>query len=70
MTLLTFLAAAVVEPDAAGPVAEIARQFGVDWWKLLSNAINFSVLCFVLAKFAYQPILQVLEERRNKIAQD
>jgi F-type H+-transporting ATPase subunit b len=26
-------------------------------------------VCAVLQKFAYQPILQVLEERRNKIAQ-
>ena len=69
MTLLTFLAATVVDPDAVGPIETIARQFGVDWWKLISNAISFSVLCFVLHKFAYQPILQVLEERRNKIAQ-
>ena len=64
-----FLAAAVVDPDAEGPIAKIAREFGVDWWKLLSQIISFSVVCFVLKQYAYGPILQVLEERRNKIAE-
>lgn len=65
MTLLTFLAAA----DAAGPVEQIAQQFGVDWWKLLSQVISFSAVVFVLQKWAYKPILDVLEERRKKIAE-
>lgn len=61
MTLITLLA-------ASNPVAEIAEQFGVDWWKFLSQCISFSIVAFVLHKFAYQPILQVLDERRKKIA--
>ena len=69
MTLFTFLAATVVDPDAVGPIETIARHFGVDWWKLLSQVISFSIVCFVLQKFAYKPILQVLEERRIKIAE-
>jgi len=62
MTLFTLLA-------AANPVTEIAEQFGVDWWKFLSQCISFSIVAFVLHKFAYQPILQVLDERRKKIAE-
>lgn len=62
MTIITLLA-------ASNPVAEIAEQFGVDWWKFLSQCISFSIVAFVLHKFAYQPILQVLEERRKKIAE-
>jgi len=64
MTLLTFLAA-----DTVGPVQEIANQFGVDWWKLISQMISFSVVVFVLNKYAYKPILDVLAERRRKIAE-
>ncbi|MEQ1860773.1 MAG: F0F1 ATP synthase subunit B [Chthoniobacteraceae bacterium] len=64
MTIFTILAAnpivEVVEP--------IARQFGVDWWKLLSQCISFSIVVFVLQKYAYKPILDVLAERRQKIA--
>jgi F-type H+-transporting ATPase subunit b len=67
MTLFTVLAAAAVDP-AAGPVHQIAQQFGVDWWKLLSQAISFSIVVFVLNKYAYGPILDVLAERRKKIA--
>ena len=65
MTLLTFLA---VE-DAAGPIQKIALQFGVDWWKLISQMISFSIVVFVLNKYAYKPILDVLAERRAKIAE-
>ncbi len=66
MTFLTILAQ--IESEA-GPVTQIARQFGVDWWKFLSQCISFSIVAFVLHKYAYQPILQVLEERRAKIAE-
>jgi F-type H+-transporting ATPase subunit b len=66
MTLFTFLAA---ETAAAGPIQEIATQFGVDWWKLISQMISFSIVVFVLNKYAYQPILDVLAERRQKIAE-
>ena len=53
MTLFTFLAATIVDPDAPSQIEIIAKQFGVDWWKLLSQVISFSVVCFVLQKFAY-----------------
>lgn len=67
MTLFSLLAAVVADPETTGPIETIARQFGVDWWKLISQIISFSIVVYVLQKFAYQPILQVLEERRNKI---
>ena len=37
---------------------------------LLFQFINFFILVAILAKFAYKPLLKVLEERRNKIASD
>lgn len=52
---------------AANPVSDIAQQFGVDWWKFLSQCISFSIVAFVLYKYAYNPILNVLAERRQKI---
>jgi len=65
MILSSILAAA----DAANPVQVIAEQFGVDWWKLISQMISFSIVVFVLNKYAYKPILDVLAERRAKIAE-
>lgn len=37
---------------------------------LLFQFINFFILVAILAKFAYKPLLKVLEDRRNKIAGD
>ncbi len=37
---------------------------------LIAQILNFLVLVFVLAKFAYKPLLGVMEERKNKIAGD
>ena len=37
---------------------------------LLFQIINFFILVAILAKFAYKPLLKVLEERRNKIESD
>jgi F-type H+-transporting ATPase subunit b len=52
---------------ASNAVTDIAQQFGVDWWKFLSQCISFSLVAFVLYKYAYNPILNVLAERRHKI---
>ena len=51
------------------PVAEIATQFGVTWQLLISQIILFVIVALALKKFAYGPILKVLEERRQTIAQ-
>lgn len=37
---------------------------------LIAQILNFLVLVFVLAKFAYKPLLNMMEERKNKIASD
>lgn len=34
----------------------------------IAQVLNFLVLVFVLAKFAYKPLMKVMEERKNKIA--
>jgi len=61
----------ILAAAAAGenPVAKIANQFGVTWQLLISQIILFVIVALALKKFAYGPILKVLEERRNKIAE-
>ena len=48
-------------------MSELIRQFGVDWKLLLAQAVNFSLLIFLLSKFAYRPILAMLKKRREDI---
>lgn len=37
---------------------------------LIAQIINFLLLVAILAKFAYKPLLQALEDRKNRIAND
>ena len=47
----------------------IVTTFGVDWPHLLAQVVSFCIVCFVLYRFAYRPILKMLEVRRQQIAQ-
>jgi F-type H+-transporting ATPase subunit b len=52
-----------------GQVAEIARTFGVDWSHLLAQVLSFGIVCALLYWLAYQPVLKMLDLRRQQIAQ-
>jgi F-type H+-transporting ATPase subunit b len=55
--------------EGGGPVQEIARNFGVDWAHLGAQAISFGIVCFLLYKFAYRRVLDMLADRRQQIAE-
>jgi F-type H+-transporting ATPase subunit b len=44
-------------------------ELGIDWRALLMQTISFSIIFFVLWKFAYGPIFKMLQTRREKIAE-
>ena len=46
---------------------DTADTFGWNWQLFLSQVISFSIVAILLRKFAYKPILAVLEDRRRKI---
>lgn len=48
---------------------KILQDFGVKPLLLAAQIVNFLVLLFILKKVLYKPILKVLEERKNTIAQ-
>ena len=50
-------------------VRETGETFGFDVWIFLSQVISFVIVALVLRQFAYKPILAVLEERRQRIAE-
>ena len=43
--------------------------FGVDWHLLIIQAVNFVLLLVVLTYFLYRPILRIIDERREKVAE-
>jgi F-type H+-transporting ATPase subunit b len=65
MHVLIFLAAA----DSGGQAQQIAKTFGVDWPHLIAQMISFGIVCVILQRYAYKPVLKILEQRRQQIAQ-
>src|SRR5215470_7422687 len=58
----------LADKTSSGQVQQIAVTFGVDWPHLISQIISFAIVCFLLQRFAYKPILGMLEQRRKHIA--
>ncbi len=52
-----------------GVVQQIQETFGWNGTLFISQVISFCVVAFLLHKFAYKPILNVLEERRQIISE-
>src|SRR5437773_12411162 len=48
-------------------VRDTAETFGWNPWLFLSQVISFVIVALLLRRFAYKPILAVLEDRRRKI---
>jgi F-type H+-transporting ATPase subunit b len=44
------------------------ETLGVKWPEFIASLINFSIVLFVLWRFAYKPIFEMLAARRQKIA--
>jgi len=61
--------AAAAAPAGEGMVASTARAFGFNTSLFVSQVISFLIVAFLLHRFAYKPILKVLEARRQEIAQ-
>ena len=59
----------VLFAQGGGQIQQIAETFGVDWQHLIAQIISFGIVCFVLNRFAYRPVLAILEKRRQQIAE-
>ena len=65
MTQFILLAAA----EAGNPIQDIAQTFGFNLHHFIAQVISFLLVAALLYKFAYKRILNILEERRQTIAQ-
>jgi F-type H+-transporting ATPase subunit b len=59
----------LAQAGGEGQIEQVARTFGVDWTHLVAQIVSFCIVAFILYRFAYRPILQMLEVRRQQIAQ-
>jgi F-type H+-transporting ATPase subunit b len=59
--------AAAAHGEATG-ISKITQDFGISWPFILAQILNFSIVAFLLWKFAFKPVLATLDERQQKIA--
>ena len=59
---------AAAHGEAAGGITKITQEFGISWPFLLAQILNFSIVAFVLWRFAFKPVLAMLDERQKKIS--
>ena len=59
----------LADTSGGGQLEVIGRTFGVDWPHLTAQIISFCIVCALLYRFAYHPVLAMLEERRKRIAE-
>jgi F-type H+-transporting ATPase subunit b len=65
--MMTFVLLA--DQNSGGQLEQIARTFGVDWIHLIAQILSFCIVCWLLNRFAYRPVLSILEKRRQQIAE-
>lgn len=70
---MTFITVFVAEGGIVQSLSESAERtgltFGFNPWLFFSQIISFCIVAALLQRFAYKPILTILEERRLKIAE-
>jgi F-type H+-transporting ATPase subunit b len=59
--------AAVPAAESEGVIGDITRSFKVYWPQLIAQFISFAIVIFLLKKFAFGPIQEMLEKRRERI---
>ncbi len=64
-----FIIIAGIGTDLSQAAQETARTFGWTRANFIAQCISFAIVAFLLHRFAYKPILKVLEDRRQRIAQ-
>ena len=66
LSLVTY---AIAQASGGGPVERIVTTFGLNWSQFLAQVASFCIVCVILHRYAYRPVLKMLEVRREQIAQ-
>ncbi|HEU5126007.1 MAG TPA: F0F1 ATP synthase subunit B [Verrucomicrobiae bacterium] len=62
-----FILLASIGSDLADMGKSTAQTFGVNGPHLVAQIISFVIVAFLLQRFAYKPVIAMLEERRRRI---
>ena len=60
---------AAADANEGSAVMQLIGSLGIHWQQFVSQLVIFLILFWVLKKFAYQPVLKMLDERQRRIAE-
>jgi F-type H+-transporting ATPase subunit b len=66
MMQLGFLVNSILAQAATESSSSIPDQLGISVYNLIFQALGFAILMFILWRFAYKPLLRILDERRDR----
>jgi F-type H+-transporting ATPase subunit b len=66
--ILPFQSNFFIMDQIKGIAEQIATQFGLDWWKFIAQVVIFLMVYGILKAKAFGPILAMLEQRKQRIA--
>ncbi len=49
-------------------MTELIHSLGIEWPVLVAQIVNFAILLAVLGRFVYKPVMKMLDERGQKVA--
>src|SRR5207248_10100918 len=64
-----FIFLANIGSDLSATAKDTATKFGLDTPHILAQVISFCIVAFLLYRFAYKPMLMMLAERRQRLAE-
>ena len=64
---MNLIVAAAAASGLSETLHDTAQTFGWTWQLFLAQVISFTIVALLLRRFAYKPILAVLEQRRRTI---
>lgn len=59
--------AAAAQGESASGIAKIISDFGIKPELFLAQVVNFSIVAFLLWRFAFKPVVATLDERQKQI---
>lgn len=63
-----FTVIAATDPQSAAESAGLVEKFGIHIEHIVMQVISFSILAYVLYRFAFKPVLATIDERNSEIA--
>ena len=67
MTTPFFIAG--IAQDLGSAARDVGQTFGFNTHHFVAQIISFCIVAFLLHRFAFKPILRILEARRQRIAE-